>query len=124
MNKKGFTLTEIILVVIIVGVLSLLASSTVIRHLNKSKKDAAFRNAMGYVNAINDYNFVNEGKNQITSGNTSTITPMLKDSFEGSRPKSGTVTINDTTHKVASADLVFGEYRIIYNGTKYTVNKN
>ena len=49
MNKKGFTLTEIILVILLVGVLSLIASTAVLGHVNKTKKDAAIRNAVAYV---------------------------------------------------------------------------
>ena len=124
MNKKGFTLVELIVVILIVGVLSLLATTAVVTHINKTKKEAAFNNAKSYVEAINDYNFISEGEGLITSGNTSTITPILKDSFEGQRPDSGTVTIDSVTHKVSGAQLVFGSYTVTYNGSNYVIVKN
>ena len=104
--------------------LSLLASTAVVKQITKSKKEAAYRSAISYVNAINDYNFISEGKNLITSGNTSTISPLLKDSFEGTRPTSGTVTIDSTTNKVSSADLYYNGYRVTYHGSSYTVVDN
>lgn len=124
MNKKGFTLTELLLVILLVAILSLLGSTAAVNQLNKQRKNTAYRNAIGYVNAINDYNFVNEGESPITSGSTSTISSILKDSFEGKKPTSGTVTIDSTTHKVTSATLVFGNYTITYNGTNYTISNN
>ena len=124
MNKKGFTLTELVLVVILVAILSLLASTAVVKQITKSRREAAYRNAISYVSAINDYNFISEGQNLITTGNTSTISPLLKDSFEGTRPISGTVTIDSTTNKVSSADLYYKGYRVTYNGSGYTVVDN
>jgi len=122
MNKKGFTLTEILGVLVLVGVLVVISTTVFLRHINKGKKDAAYRSGISYVTAINDYNFISEGEDLITSGNTSTITPKLKESYDGKRPDSGTVTINQTTKKVSSAELHFGSYIVIYNGSKYTVS--
>lgn len=124
MNKKGFTLSELLVVIIIVGVLSVLASTVVLGHITKTKKEAAYRNAIGYVGAINDYNFISEGENLITSGNTSTITPLLKDSFDGTKPDSGTVNISSTTNRVTSAELHYGDYTVTFNGTKYVITRN
>ena len=124
MNKKGFTLTEIILVILLVGVLSLIASTAVLGHVNKTKKDAAIRNAVAYVSAVNDYNFISEGEDVITSGDVSTITPKLKDSFEGTKPVSGTITVNSTTKKVTAANFVYKTHTLVYNGTTYTATRN
>lgn len=122
MNKKGFTLVELIVVILIVGVLSLLASTAVIRHINKSKKDSAYRSAINYVQAVNDYNFISEGEDIITSGNTSTITPKLKDSFEGTKPISGTITVDSSTKKVTEAQLHYNGYVVTYNNSKFVVS--
>ena len=122
MNKKGFTLTEILAVLVVIGLLIILSTTIILRHINKGSKDAAYRSAVSYVTAINDYNFISEGEDLITSGNTSTITPKLKDSYDGKKPDSGTVTINTTTKKVSSATLHFGSYIVTYNGSKYTIS--
>lgn len=124
MNKKGFTLVELLVVILLVGVLSILASTAIIGHISKNRKDAAYRSAIGYVTAINDYNFVSEGEDMISSGNTSTITLKLKDSFDGSKPDSGTVTVDSNTHRVSGAELHFGDYTVTYNGSKYVITKN
>lgn len=124
MNKKGFTLTELLVVILIVGVLSILASTTVLGHIDKNKKNAAFRSAVAYVSAINDYNFISEGESYIASGDTSTITPILKDSFDGTRPDSGTVIINSTTKKVTSAELHYNNYTVTYDGNRYVITKD
>lgn len=124
MNKKGFTLTELLLVILLVGFLSIIASTTVINHITKTKRDASIRNAVAYVTAINDYNFIDQGEDPIISGDTSTITSKLKDSLDGTKPSSGTVTINTTTRKVTSANLVYKDYTVSYDGTNYTATKN
>lgn len=124
MNKKGFTLTEVLLVILLIGVLSLIASTAVLGHINKTKKDASIRNAVAYVAAVNDYNFISEGEDVITSGDISTITPKLKDSFDGTKPRSGSITVDLTTKKVTSANLVYKSHTVTYNGTSYTATKN
>ncbi|MBR5662359.1 MAG: prepilin-type N-terminal cleavage/methylation domain-containing protein [Bacilli bacterium] len=124
MNKKGFTLTELLLVILLVGVLSIIASTAVFRHITSTRKDASLRNAVAYVAAVNDYNFISEGEDVITSGDVSTITPKLKDSFEGTKPISGTITVDSSTKKVTAASFVFKYYSVSYNGTNYTVTKN
>jgi prepilin-type N-terminal cleavage/methylation domain-containing protein len=124
MNKKGFTLTELILVILLIGILSLIASTAVMGHINSTRKNASIKNAMAYVSAINDYNFINQGEEIITSGDISTITPKLKDSLDGTKPKSGTVTVNSSTKKVSSANLVYSYFTVSYNGVEYTVSRN
>ena len=103
---------------------SIIASTAVFNHITKTKRDAAYRDAVSYVTAIDDYNFISEGEDMITSGSTSTITPKLKDSFEGTKPTSGTVTINEATKKVTSAELYFNGFKITYNGVKFIVSTN
>lgn len=124
MNKKGFTLTEVLLVILLIGILSLIASTAVIGHINKTKHDAAIRNAVAYVSAVNDYNFISEGEDVITSCDISTISSKLKDSFEGTKPISGTITVDSTTKKVTGASLVYKSHTVTYNGTSYTATKN
>ena len=124
MNKKGFTLAELMLVILLVGVLSLLASTAVLGHIHKTKRDAALRNAIAYVSAINDYNFIDQGEDPITTGTTSTITPKLKDSLDGTKPTSGTVTISTATNKVSNASLVYNNYTVTFNGSSYTITDN
>lgn len=123
MNKKGFTLIEIIAVIVLIGVLLLIASTAVINHMNSIKKSAALENGKSYVTAINDYNFISEGVNPITSANVTVITPRLKDSYTGTKPDSGTITVDATTNKVTSAELHFNNYVVNYNGTKFTVSR-
>ena len=124
MNKKGFTLTELLLVILLVGVLSLIASTVVIGHIHKTRKDASIRNAVAYVSAVNDYNFINQGEDIILSGDISTVTPKLKDSLDGTKPLSGSITVSATTHKVTSANLVFKDFTVTYDGTDYVTTKN
>lgn len=123
MNKKGFTLAELILVIFVVGLLTVLATTVIFNHVSKTRKDAAYRSAINYVAAINDYNFISEGVNLINSGNTSTITPKLKDSYDGNKPTSGTVVIDPSTNKVAAAELYFDNYKVTYDGNIFTIVK-
>ena len=127
MKKNGFTLTELIAVIFIVGLLLSTAAVTVMKYINDAKKETELMNAKSYITAVNDYNFINKntvGLTTITGEvNVDDLSPLLKNSIDGDLPKSGTVNISDETKKVTSASLVYTTYSISFDGTNYTMTR-
>lgn len=53
LNKKGFTLTELIVVIVIIGILALVLIPTLTGYIKKAKESAAEQEAASYINAYN-----------------------------------------------------------------------
>lgn len=53
LNKKGFTLTELIVVIVIIGILALVLIPTLTGYIKKAKQSAAEQEAASYINAYN-----------------------------------------------------------------------
>lgn len=51
MNKKGFTLVELLAVIVILAIIALIATSIVINVINKAQEGADARSVEGYVKA-------------------------------------------------------------------------
>ena len=114
-NKRGFTLIELLSVIVILAIIALIATPIVLNVINKSRKGAAIDSAYGYVKAIEYQNQMNEldptKYDKISSGNVSGINVKVK----GSKPDSGTVTIDK--NQVISAELCINGYKIIYENS-------
>lgn len=121
MNKKGFTLFELVAAILLLSIILTMVSYNVMGHLNKNRKKIVIESAEGYVNAINDNNFINDPDKYIGSGSVATINPKLKNQISGDLPIRGSVTVNSTTKQVSSAELYFDKFKVTYNGTRYIV---
>lgn len=124
MNKKGFTLIELIAAIMLLGIILVMVSLNVVKHLEKNKRKIILESAKGYVTVINDNNYINDPDKEISSSTVESINPKIKKQIAGDLPSSGSVTVNATTKKVSSATLVFDKYRVVFNGTKYTISAN
>ena len=98
MNKKGFTLVELVGAILLLGIILTIATASVVNQMNKNKRKIVLKSAQSYVTAINDNNFINDPDKIISS-----------------------VTVNSTTKEVSAATLYIKGYKITYNGTKYTI---
>ena len=144
MKRKGFTLIELIAVIVILAIITLVAIPVITGIVNKSKKGAAEASALNYIDAVEKYVMLHDLdatkypydlKNNTfnVSSNTEVslldiIIPKAKaentipalNSFiivKGDKPKNGTITTNEKG-RVIEADLVFGKFGVECTGGK------
>ena len=119
MNKKGFTLIELVAVILILGIIALIAIPAVSNVINDSKKHAAEVTALSYIKSIDDQNALYKLQpdkfTPIQSGNVDDLIVNIK----GDGPTSGTVTV--TNGKVSAAELCITGYNATYNGKTVTI---
>ena len=117
MNKKGFTLVELLAVIVILAIIALIATPTILGVIEKAKKGAAESSALGYIDAVEKQVMINE---------VDTTAAKFKDraysveelnnlgiTIKGSTPSNGVVVISKGN--VTRYDLTFDNY-IVTNG--------
>lgn len=137
-NNKGFTLVELLAVITVIGVILALATTAAVSTMNRGRKRAEKLSAKDYVTAVNDYNYISNSSEKISTVNTNCtalstniirckiegtngLSVKIKDSVDGKLPKSGTIDINTTTYKVTSAKIKVKNYTVIYDSAKYKI---
>ena len=121
-NKNGFTLVELLAVVILLSVISLIVVPQVMKLVNDIKKGAAEDSVYGYINAILYKITLDEptvSGNKITDG-TYNVGDILVN-VKGSLPKSGSFDIK--RGKVVNAIFCVGNYRVVYEKDKAVATK-
>ena len=66
MKKKGFTLVELLAVIVILGIIMSIATPIIIKVINDSKKETYKLSMSGYVKAVEEQIAVNKAKGKIT----------------------------------------------------------
>ena len=100
MKKKGFTLVELLAVIVILAIIALIATPVILNVIEKSKKGAAKNSAQGYIEAVEKQqvrNLLDEDKtNDITDG-TYSVEELnsLGVSVKGSTPTNGNLLIKN-----------------------------
>lgn len=111
MNKKGFTLVEMLAVVVLIGLLIVLVASKVKPAINDSKESVSLASANNLVSALEDYFFEAKLKGGFTgcsydfSSNTNTCTGFT---FTGEKPNDGVIYLSNKG--VISGELIFDNY--------------
>ncbi len=138
MNRKGFTLLELLAVIVILSILALIAVPQIINMLGKSKQKAAEISASNYLKAVDDYISLSEIKSLSESvelkGNTDyqvsreTYKTLFSNSnsdniylneildINGSVPSKGIVSL-DENREISSSILIFDDVLVICNKT-------
>ena len=121
MKKRGFTLVELLAVIVILAIIAVIATPIILGVIEKSKKGAAENSALGYTEAVEKQtarNLLDEDKtNDITDG-VYTVNDLAskKVKVKGDKPtEKSWVEIEKS--QVVSYSLKIGDYVVNYNET-------
>ena len=123
-NKKGFTLAELLAIIVILGIVITIASTNISGRVAKSRKKSELVAAKNFITAINDYNNMSKpnekfcklenSSHELVNPTVSLLKTKIKDAYSGKPPKSGTIYIDCDTYQVTSAKLVINLYTVQY----------
>ena len=120
MNKKAFTLIELLAVIVVLGILALIVTPILINVVKDSNEKSYKLSADGYINAVKGYILSNQldGK-KVATGNYNIKNLDIK--ISGKAPSKGNVEIDD--EKVSNAQLCFDTYLVKYDGREVTLTE-
>ena len=120
MDKKAFTLIELLAVIVVLGILALIVTPILINVVKDSNEKSYKLSADGYISAVNDYILSNQldGK-KVENGKYNIKNLDVK--ISGKAPSKGSVEIYD--EKVSSAQLLFDTYLVKYDGKEVTLTE-
>ena len=95
-KKKGFTLVELLTVIVILALIALIATPIILNVINDAKKQAAKDSAYGYMDAVEKYIVSSELEDKsIQDGRYSVEELNKKISVKGSTPDNGNIEIKE-----------------------------
>ena len=113
-KKKGFTLVELLAVIVILALIALIATPIILNVINDAKKQAAKDSAYGYMDAVEKYIVSSELEDKsIQDGRYSVEELNKKISVKGSTPDNGNIEIKNSS--VKSYDIGIDGY-VVSNG--------
>jgi type IV pilus assembly protein PilA len=116
-NKKGFTLVELLAVIVILAIIALIATPIILNVIDDAKTNAAKNSAYGYIDALEKVNAqdmlssesINVLSGVYTISNDGTLTHGEKAvtvKFKGTKPTGGTLTYADGKLSSGSSIIV------------------
>ena len=110
-KNKGFTLVELLAVIVILALIALIATPIILNVINDAKKQAAKDSAYGYMDAVEKYIVSSELEDEsIQDGIYSVEDLNKKISVKGSTPDNGTIKIESGS--VKSYDIGIDGYEV------------
>lgn len=119
-NKKGFTLVELLAVIVILAIIALIATPIILNVIDDAKTNAAKNSAYGYIDALEKVNAqdmlssesINVLSGAYTIASDGTLTHGEKAvtvKFKGTKPTGGTLTYADGKLSSGSSIIVDGK---------------
>lgn len=119
-NKKGFTLVELLAVIVILAIIALIATPIILNVIDDAKTNAAKNSAYGYIDALEKVNardMLSSESFNVLSGtytitNDGTLThgeKVVTVKFKGTKPTGGTLTYADGKLSSGSSIIVYGK---------------
>ena len=110
-KNKGFTLVELLAVIVILALIALIATPIILNVINDAKKQAAKDSAYGYMDAVEKYIVSSELEDKsIQDGRYSVEDLNKKISVKGSTPDNGNIEIKNSS--VKSYDIGIDGYAV------------
>ncbi len=126
MKKKGFTLVELLAVIVILAIIAVIATPIILGVIEKSKKGAAENSALGYTEAVEKQiarNLLDEdATNDITDGVYGMADLTSKEvKVKGDTPI-GDSWVEIEKKQVVDYSLKIGNYVVNYNETETVID--
>lgn len=119
LTKKGFTLVELLAVIVVLAVIMLLAVNAVIPQMNKARKNAFVTEAQTYINGAETYfTYQQMGAGAVGSTKCVTIADLHDGIVEEKEGYSGVVIVDDLSSATATPTYTI----YLTNGTYYISN--
>ena len=113
-KNKGFTLVELLAVIVILALIALIATPIILNVINDAKKQAAKDSAYGYMDAVEKYIVSSELEDKSIKDGTYSVEELNKKiSVKGSTPDNGNIEIESGS--VKSYDIGIDGY-VVSNG--------
>ena len=113
-KNKGFTLVELLAVIVILALIALIATPIILNVINDAKKQAAKDSAYGYMDAVEKYIVSSELEDKSIKDGTYRVEELNKKiSVKGSTPDNGNIEIKNSS--VKSYDIGIDGY-VVNNG--------
>ena len=114
-KNKGFTLVELLAVIVILALIALIATPIILNVINDAKKQAAKDSAYGYMDAVEKYIVSSELEDKSIQDRTYSVEELnsMGVSVKGSTPDNGNIEIKNSS--VKSYDIGIDGY-VVSNG--------
>ena len=114
-KNKGFTLVELLAVIVILAIIALIATPIILNVINDAKKQAAKDSAYGYMDAVEKYIVSSELEDKSIQDRTYSVEELnsMGVSVKGSTPDNGNIEIKNSS--VKSYDIGIDGY-VVRNG--------
>ena len=114
-KNKGFTLVELLAVIVILALIALIATPIILNVINDAKKQAAKDSAYGYMDAVEKYIVSSELEDKSIQDRTYSVEELnsMGVSVKGSTPDNGNIEIKNSS--VKSYDIGIDGY-VVRNG--------
>ena len=114
-KNKGFTLVELLAVIVILALIALIATPIILNVINDAKKQAAKDSAYGYMDAVEKYIVSSELEDKSIKDGTYRVEELnsMGVSVKGSTPDNGNIEIKNSS--VKSYDIGIDGY-VVRNG--------
>ena len=114
-KNKGFTLVELLAVIVILALIALIATPIILNVINDVKKQAAKDSAYGYMDAVEKYIVSSELEDKSIQDRTYSVEELnsMGVSVKGSTPDNGNIEIKNSS--VKSYDIGIDGY-VVSNG--------
>ncbi len=122
--KKGFTLVELLAVIVVLGIIALVITPVILEMIKTAENGTAESAMLGYVRAVEKYYVDSLEEGKLLEDNRTYSVDELKKSIKttGAQPTSGEIFINDSGLVGTSRVCINNKY-VDYDGTNAIVNK-